>query len=81
MPKIRREKLPEPLLRHLALRVRQRHITPQHLGELSTWLATNPTVPPGAWFKRFAAFTICGDGELIKTLLESGQHPFGTEVF
>jgi len=80
MPKIQREKLPELLLRHLALRVRQRHITPQQLAEFSIWLATDPTVPVGPWFKRFPNFTICGEGELIKTFLESGQHPFGTEV-
>lgn len=81
MPKIQREKVPETLLRHLALRVRQRHITAQQLAEFSIWLATDPVVPIGPWFKRFATFTLCGEGELVKTFLDAGKLPYGQEVF
>jgi hypothetical protein len=80
MPKIRRRKLPEPLLEHLVKRVRQREITTHQLAEFSDWLATEHIVPEGKWFKRFAAFTVCGEGELIKTFLLPGQLPVGEET-
>jgi len=81
MPRIRRAELPEGVFRHLLQRARERNISALQYTELSIWLATNPTVPAGPWFKRFAAFTICGDGELVKTFLEPGQLPYGTEIF
>jgi hypothetical protein len=34
-------------------------------------------VPEGKWFKRFADFTICGEGEFVKTVLLPGQLPEG----
>jgi hypothetical protein len=80
MPKIRREKVPEALLRHLILRVRERQITMHDLGEFSNWLSCTPVVPAGKWFKRFAAFTVCGEGERVKTFLLPGQLPDGDEV-
>ena len=80
MPKIRREKVPEALLRHLILRARARKITMQDLGEFSDWLSDAPTVPAEKWFKRFATFTVCGEGELVKTFLLPGQLPDGEEV-
>jgi hypothetical protein len=80
MPRIRREKIPEALLRHLILRARERQITMQDLGEFSDWLACAPQVPVGKWFKRFRTFTLCGEGELIKTFLLPGQLPDGAEV-
>jgi len=69
MPKIRREKLPERLLIHLLARVRQRSISYEHLILLAHWLDTEPEVPAGRWFKRFPGFTVCGEGELIRTFL------------
>ena len=81
MPKIRRANLPDAILQHLLDRADERRISYIQLQELSVWIATNPTVPIGPWFKRFAAFTICGDGELVKTFLEAGQLPYGKEVF
>jgi len=53
MPKIRRDKLPEPLLIHLLARMRQRSISYEQLRLLARWLDTNPEVPAGKWFKRF----------------------------
>ena len=80
MPKIRRTKLPPLLLNHLLERVRDRKITPENLQQLYRWLATDPTVPARPWFKRFPSFTLCGEGELIKTFLLPGQLPHGEEI-
>jgi hypothetical protein len=80
MPKIRREKLPDRLLIHLLTRVRERSISSEQLILLSRWLDTRPEVPAGKWFKKFSGFTICGEGELVKTFLLSSQAPDGYEV-
>jgi hypothetical protein len=48
---------------------------------LRAWVASDPEVPAGRWFKRFAELTVCGEGELVKTFLRTGQVPNGTEVF
>ena len=75
MPKIRRHKLPQPLLAHLLTRMRQRNISWEQIILLARWLDTEPEVPEEKWFKRFAGFTACGEGELIKTFLLPGQAP------
>ena len=80
MPKVRREKLPERLLVHLLTRVRERNISHEQLVALARWLDGEPEVPTGKWFKRFPAFTICGEGEFMKTFLLTGQAPDGQEV-
>jgi hypothetical protein len=81
MPKIRRTELPEAVFRHLLLRARERNISAGQFVELASWLNSDPTVPAGKWFKRFASFAICGEGELVKTFLLQGQVPAGSEVF
>ena len=81
MPKVRRELVPEGLLAHLALRIHERQISFDQLILLARWLDTDPIVPDGMWFKRFAGFTVCGEGELVKTLLTAGQIPIGTELY
>jgi len=65
---------------HLIRRVRQREISTAQLGLLAGWLATDPEVPEGRWFKRFSEMIVCGEGELVKTFLSSGQVPTGEEV-
>jgi hypothetical protein len=75
-----RQNLPPALLDHLLDRVRQRQISPDQLGVLADWLDTEPEVPEGKWFKRFAGLTVCGEGELVKTFLSLGQVPTGTEI-
>ena len=80
MPKVRRQKLPEALLRHLLLRVRQREISDDQITLLAHWLDTNPEVPNGKWFKKFSGMTVCGEGELVKTFLLPGQLPTGEEI-
>ncbi len=80
MPRIRRQKLPEALLRHLLERVRQREISHEQIVLLAQWLDANPEVPAGKWFKQFPGMTVCGEGELIKTFLQPGQLPTGQEL-
>ena len=65
MPRIQRQDLPRALFQHLLDRVQSR---------------LEPEVPVGKWFKRFAGFTVCGEGMLIKTFLQAGQLPLGTEL-
>jgi hypothetical protein len=80
MPKIRRRKLPESVFRHLLLRARERNITSDQFVQLARWLESDPTVPDGRWFKKFPSFTICGEGDLLKTFLLPGQIPNGLEI-
>ena len=80
MPKVRRQKLPEALLRHLLKRIRQRGISDEQIVLLARWLDANPEVPNGKWFRKFPDFTVCGEGELIKTFLLPGQAPDGSEI-
>ena len=54
---------------HLVRRVRERQISTSQLGLLAYWLATDPEVPEGQWFKRFPEMIVCGEGALVKTFL------------
>ena len=80
MPRVRRSGLPPPLFRHLLDRIQERAIGADQLELLAQWLDAEPEVPEGPWFKRFPAMTVCGEGELVKTLLHPGQHPSGQRV-
>jgi hypothetical protein len=81
MPKILRERVQEALLNHLYLRIQERQISYDQLGELATWLEKETEVPIGKWYKRFPAMIVCGEGELVKTFLIPGQLPVDEEVF
>ena len=80
MPKVRRQNLPEALLRHLLTRMRQRGVSHDQIILLARWLDAEPEVPAGRWFKKFPGMTVCGEGELIKTFLQPGQLPDGEEI-
>lgn len=80
MPKVRRQGVPRAVLDHLGIRMREREISVEQLGLFAQWLDTGPEVPEGAWFKRFPGMIVCGEGELVKTFLRSGQAPSGEEV-
>ncbi len=80
MPKVRRQKLPEALLRHLLTRMRQRGVSDEQIVLLAHWLDTDPEVPEGKWFKKFSGLTVCGEGEFIKTFLQPGQIATGEEI-
>jgi hypothetical protein len=80
MPRIRRSHLPRALYAHLLERVQSRNISTDQLGLLADWLAMQPEVPDDKWFKKFSGMTVCGEGELIKTFLQSGQTATGEEL-
>ena len=80
MPQVRRHNLPPALLQHLLDRIQQRQITANQLGALADWLDMGPEVPAGVWFHRLPGMTVCGEGELVKTLLTPDQVPYGEEV-
>lgn len=80
MPRVRRRQIPPALFQHLLVRIREREIAPNQLGLFAAWLDTEPAVPAGKWFKRFPGMTVCGEGELVKTFLRSGQAPVGEEM-
>ena len=80
MPRIHRKGLPPRLLDHLLDRALERKISGEHFELMAEWLRTDPEVPEGKWFKRFSGMTVCGEGELIKTFLQSGQLPTGEEL-
>ena len=81
MPQIHRHKLPRALMEHLAQRILQREISVDQIGLFGDWCDTLPEVPAGPWFKCFPGMIACGEGELVKTFLISGQVPHGEEVF
>lgn len=80
MPKVRRRKVPWPLMKHLLDRVQEREISIEQLDLLAVWLDAEPEVPAGAWFKRFPGMIVCGEGERVETFLRIGQVPAGEEV-
>ena len=80
MPQVRRHSVPPRLLDHLLDRIRERNISADQLALLADWLSSEPEVPAGRWFKKFSGMTVCGEGELIKTFLQTGQLPDGKEI-
>jgi hypothetical protein len=80
VPKVRRQNLPPALFQHLLDRIQSRKIPATQLELLAKWLDTEPEVPDGQWYKRFSGMTVCGEGELIKTLLLPGQSAKGERV-
>ena len=74
MPEIERwENLPQGVRQHLIERMRDRAISVADLNELRLWIATQPRVPEGEWYKDFGSFKICGAGSYPKTFLLRGQ--------
>jgi hypothetical protein len=80
VPRVRRQNVPPALFQHLLDRVQSRTIPASQLELLAKWLDSEPEVPAGQWFKRFSGMTVCGEGELIKIFLLSGQAPKGQRV-
>jgi len=65
--------LPPNVRRHLLDRMRDRAITLSGLNQLRLWIASQPEVPEGDWYKDFGTFKICGEGKFPKTFLLKGQ--------
>ena len=80
MPRIKRSGLPKVLLSHILLRIQERGITPDDLGLMAAWMDKEPVVSEGKWFKRFDTFVLCGEGELVKTVLTPKQTAIGEEM-
>lgn len=72
--------MPPALFQHSLDRVQSRKIPASQLTLLAKWLDAEPEVPEGLWYKRFPGMTVCGQGELIKTLLLPGQAPKGKSL-
>lgn len=74
MPRLARwAELPPNVRQHLMDRMRDRAITLDDLNQLRLWVAAEPEVPEGNWFKDFGSFKICGEGRFPKTFLVKGQ--------
>lgn len=64
-------KYPVAIKQHLIERIRDRRFLPGMAQELAVW--TRPFAPdleesPAGWHKKFSSFTVCGEGEFLKTL-------------
>ncbi|MGC0774613.1 MAG: hypothetical protein WB543_16885 [Candidatus Acidiferrum sp.] len=74
MPRIESwDNLPANVRQHLVDRMRERAITIVDLNKLRLWIASQPEVPEGDWFKDFGSFKICGHGSYPKTFLLPSQ--------
>ena len=78
MPRIARwGNLPANVRQHLIDRMRERAITIADLNHLRLWIASQPEVPEGDWYKDFGSFKICGRGPHPKTFLLRSQRAKG----
>ena len=74
MPRIESwDKLPTNVRQHLIDCMRERAITIADLNQLRLWIASQPEVPEGDWYKNFGSFKICGRGSYPKTFLLPNQ--------
>jgi len=74
MPRIESwDNLPANVRQHLMDRMRERTISIADLNQLRLWIATQPEVPDGDWYKDFGSFKICGRGSYPKTFLLRSQ--------
>jgi hypothetical protein len=74
MPRIESwDNLPANVRHHLIDRMRERTISIADLNQLRLWIATQPEVPEGEWYKDFGSFKICGRGSYPKTFLLRSQ--------
>ncbi len=80
MPRINWHSLPLPIKQHLVERLKEREIAQEDLEALKMWIATNPEVPDGAWWKDFGTFKLVGEGKYPKTFLTKGQSAFGKSL-
>jgi hypothetical protein len=80
MPKVRRRNVPPAVFQHLLNRVQGRRIPAPQLELLAKWLDDEAEVPEGLWYKRFSGMTVCGEGELVKTILLPSQAAKGERL-
>jgi hypothetical protein len=80
MPTLGWQNLPRGVRDHLIDRLRERQITKEDMMKLQEWVATNPNVPEGEWYKDFGTFKLAGTGNLPKTFLMPGQVAKGVRI-
>ena len=81
MPRIAHwDNLPANVRQHLIDRMRDRAISTADLNQLRLWIASQPEVPEGDWYKDFGSFKICGSGSYPKTFLLRGQFAKGVAL-
>ena len=74
MPRIESwDNLPANVRQHIIDRMHERTISIADLNQLRLWIATQPEVPDGDWYKDFGSFKICGRGSYPKTFLLRSQ--------
>jgi len=64
---------PHEVYEHFIQRALEREFVASMAIELNDWLKTKPVAPdlmeaPSGWHIHFSSFTICGEGDCIKTL-------------
>jgi hypothetical protein len=78
MPRIESwDNLPPNVRQHLIDRMHERAVSMADLNQLRLWIASQPEVPDGDWYKDFGSFKICGRGANPKTFLLRSQHAKG----
>lgn len=81
MPKIETwSNFPSAIRDHLVQRMHDRDVSLEDLNQLRLWMATQPEVPEGAWYKDFGSFKLCGEGKYPKTFLKAGQPAVGRKI-
>ncbi len=81
MPQIETwSRLPLAVRDHLVERMRDRNISLEDLNQLRLWMESKPNVPEGRWYKDFASFKLCGEGQCPKTFLLAGQAAKGQQL-
>jgi hypothetical protein len=73
MPRIRWDALPRQVKAHLRDRAKQRQVSEADLFALSEWIAQDPEVPDGEWYKDFETFKLCGKGDSPSTFRRPGR--------
>ncbi len=81
MPRIESwDNLPPNIRQHLVDRMRERSISIADLNQLRLWIASQPEVPEGDWYKDFGSFKLCGRGPYPKTFLLRSQTAKGAAL-
>lgn len=80
MPRIRFSNLPRAVWQHILDRVDERKIPLSDLLQLQEWVKSQPEAPEGDWYRDFDSFTLCGTGELPKTVLLRNMKPYGVRI-
>ena len=80
MPKIHWGSLPLRIKQHLIERLPDRKISQDDLEALKLWIAADPEVPEGPWWKDFGTFKLVGEGKYPKTFLTEVQAALGKKL-